>query len=84
MNEFNGIFRLIQLHSLNHKIMKYIYTETVTKEINITTQLEEDIMELFNHENNHERIIEYLLEREWDFLFGKYECGEVITNNLII
>lgn len=64
--------------------MKYIYTETTTKEINIPTQLEEDIMELFNHENNHERIIEYLLEREWDFLFGKYEGGEVITNNLII
>ena len=64
--------------------MKYIYTETTTKEINIPTQLEEDIMELFNHENNHERIIEYLLDREWDFLFGKYECGGVITNNLII
>jgi hypothetical protein len=63
--------------------MKYIYTETVTKEINIPFQIENDIVELYNEEDNHDKIIEYLLNRDWEFLFGKYVSGEVITNRLI-
>jgi hypothetical protein len=63
--------------------MKYIYTETVTKEINIPFQIEKDILELYNEEDNHDKIIEYLLNRDWNFLFGKYVGGEVITNRLI-
>jgi hypothetical protein len=64
--------------------MKYIYTETVTKEINIPFAIKEDIIELFHGENNHEKIIEYLVDRDWNYLFGNYQRGEVITNNLII
>jgi hypothetical protein len=63
--------------------MKYIYTETITKELDIPQQIEWKIKELYNEENNHDKIIEYLLDREWDYLFGRYGCGELINNNLI-
>jgi hypothetical protein len=63
--------------------MKYIYTEIITKEFDIPQQIEWKIKELYNEEDNHDKIIEYLLDMEWDYLFGRYRCGELINNNLI-
>ena len=63
--------------------MKYIYTETITKELSIPQQIEWKIKELYEKENNHEEIMNYLLDFNWDYLFNGYECGELINNNLI-
>ncbi len=63
--------------------MKYIYTETITKELDIPQQIEWKIKALYNEEDNHDKIIEHLLEMRWDYLFGRYRCGELINNNLI-
>jgi hypothetical protein len=63
--------------------MKYIYTEIITKEFDIPQQIEWKIKELYNEEDNHDKIIEYLLDMEWDYLFGRYRCGKLINNNLI-
>jgi len=63
--------------------MKYIYTETITKELDIPYQLEQKIKELYEQKNNHEEIMDYLFTFCWDYLFKGYERGELINNNLI-